>query len=253
LENKSSEKNDYFIKVAFDWIGRKKENGLRLLPVFGLDGLYLSSLIMFRYTYGNRSRFTLTEIEAWFGNCQGKRERVLEKAKILNIMAEEEMFNLHMPYKGHYYLKELHDIFMPTGSFVRIYEDEVNTIIMLNTSTGKSKISNAHLYAVYVTIKSYISKSNPVAYPTIEDIVSHTGISNKTIATCIDMLMDMKLIYYQSRGFDKVNTKNIGNVYVLWSEDARQQVSGWIENNITKSARSKTRNGKGGRDGIDSS
>lgn len=232
---KISEKvaKEKYIKISWDWIGRN-DNGVHLLSSLNtVDALYITSLIMFRYMYGNESRFILDELVDWYGT---RRDRIIDKISVLQLMAKKELFELEMPYKDYYRVFNLDPLFNPKyneetqNRYVIIYESEMNKILNCN----KPRSNRAYLFALYVALKSHIYTDSEIGCPQIKTLVENTTIHNKSIANNLKTLMEIELIYYCSRGWDKHAVKNIGHVYTFWSENAENKLSKYIINNITK-------------------
>ena len=225
-----SDKNERYIKVSNDWFNKSK-NGKHMISDYGIDALYISSLIMFRrnYPFTNEARFTFEEVSHWYKD--NRRSNIFSKLnQALNVMQDNNIFQVNMPIKDHYYLMNLDTVLCSPFRYIKITEAEINKLILLNKTTT----SNAKLFVVYLIIKSYINAADGIAYPTIDTLVKDTTLSNKTIGDIIDILVDIKLIYYESRGWDVENKRNIGHIYTLWSADAKERLAPHVINGIVK-------------------
>lgn len=110
------------------------------------------------------------------------------------------------------YFARINDNLYLNGYFSKIYFEDIQKLMMID---DKSK---AKLFAVYYNIVSRIYdsiSSDKYTLPNIDDIEAETGINRKTISKYIEILMDNKLIYYETMRLAKDKTKN---VYSRWDD-----------------------------------
>jgi len=211
---------ELFIKVSREWFDRpnyyttEKQSDF-LVSKFGIDNLYMSSLMQSRLTIDGDSRFTDTEIKVWFG--EKRQDRIDEKLEGFRKMQEAGLLTVNTPYPKHYYITDIDDVFFPKTNYTTVTYEELEKI-QLNTT----RINNANLFIVLAFIKSFLGKDRLICYPSIELMVENTTLCNKAVANSITTLIDLKLIARINNGWNAASKKNFGYTYTLWSEDAEE-------------------------------
>jgi len=209
-----------FVKVSREWFNRQNYHTTEsqsefLISKFDIDSLYLSSLMLSRLTIDGGSRFTDTEIKAWFG--EKRQDKVDEKVGRLYKMQESGLFTIDTPYPKHYHITNIDDVFFPKMGFTKVTYEELEKI-KLNTT----RVSNANLFVVLAFIKSFLGDKKIICYPSIDLMVKNTTLCNKAVANSINTLIDLKLIARINNGWNAASKKSFGYTYTLWSEDAER-------------------------------
>lgn len=217
-----------FIRVHNDWVG-KNSTGHSLVARYGVDSIVVAVVILLGTNSNSESKFTFTEMSYWLGG--GRRQRVLDKfTPILDRMADDGLLKYYSPFKDHYYITDLSELFYPK-KFVKVHSNDLNKIV----SNNPTRISNATLFLTYLTIKSYINSKTKVGFPSQEKLERRTELFRTTISSATKVLYDLKLIYYKTKGWDRNSAKDLGYVYGLWED--KKFVDSYVENKGVKAAR----------------
>lgn len=110
------------------------------------------------------------------------------------------------------YFVKVNDESYRSSYFTKVYYEDIYKIMLIEEK-------NKHkLFSVYYNIISRIYSSvssDKYTLPNIEDIEDETGVNRKTVSKYLEILMDKKLIYYETMRMARDKTKN---VYGRWDD-----------------------------------
>lgn len=224
-----------FINLSNRWVGRDNDSYENLTDnLQSIDYFHMAVLIMCRRTIWEESRFTVQEIEDWFGVS---RRMALNKIELLKNMQKQGYIKYEMPFKDHIVITYMSNLFYPENNFTQLSKYEIEAIkSLVEAKENKDKqINFKNLMIVYFTLKSYMSKPDLICYPserTLQSNISKIGIA--TVNNCLAELKRMKLIYFENRGYDKIRKRNLGNVYTLYDDNAIEKIRNFKKNSLTK-------------------
>ena len=130
------------------------------------------------------------------------------------------------------------EVFDVSGNFTILDVNEFNNIL-----SSTSVITTENLMHVYLYVKSYMfaKKSNENKYSTsskgvgsfykeVSIISDDIGLSNKTVISCLDELVNLNLLIKHETGScikkkrGKECVENVPNIYVLNNENASKEI-----------------------------
>ncbi|MGH0631912.1 helix-turn-helix domain-containing protein [Bacillus pacificus] len=135
------------------------------------------------------------------------QDDLFEGLKALNAKGMVNIEN--MPGKVNDLFKVI--ITVKEGTFTIVYYKEIQTIMSGNYKGAV----NRELFAYYTDLASFYNNKKKVAYPSIEQLETVTGLTNKTIINYNNKLKELNIIHIENNGLIKTESgvQSLRNTY----------------------------------------
>lgn len=184
-----------------------KKDGLSLL----MYGIVRSSENKIGYTFT-----TVNELTKYCGLSRSSTE------KVSNILANLENQNLIEIYEENSAVKadiknvknssplsiKSNEMVSDTDSFIQIEMNEINKF-MMSPNMGRKKGNVLRQFIYILSLINQGDKYRKICYPSIETIAKETGISSRTVKNYNKILIEEKLLTYNTLIIGKEKVKNI--------------------------------------------
>lgn len=213
---KQKESKGYYVKVSNQWFDlNSDDNNLSL--VYGERGFVLLVRMLQQLT---RGEYAITDhhIQEWFRytNKQSRRSiyTLLDHFKHDEIFLFNDDYDFTKVYRG-IIRYQLTSTTSPASGYFEVYDEEIDAIL-LDDSLNVDKYK---LLLLFAGLKRYYNTDTKICNsPSIETLSTNTGLSQNTILSYIDVLVDVGLILYSNPGtklFPDGTVRECNNIYTM--------------------------------------
>ena len=203
-----------FVRMSNQWFEGKHSLALQ----YGERGLVLLAKMMQQQNIRGYYSFTDRHIQEWFGYTEQSYRSIKSVFDILDMFKHNGIVKF---YKDYNFTKICTDVikFIPTSislpdkEYFILFDHEID--IILNSSQHHNK---PKLLLLFGCLKYHYNTDTRFCYPTIKTLSEKTGLSEATILSYIDALVDLDLILYDNLGtalYSDGNVKECRNYYTM--------------------------------------
>lgn len=209
----SSTKN--FVKIPNQWFA--VDSGQSFSTIYGEKGLVL--LIRMLQQINRRGQYIITEhhIKEWFQYNHSRYYKGI--FQILDLFKQDEIFLFEQDYDFNTMFRGLISfqpapILLSSEKFFFLYDYEVDSIL-INYDGNMDKYK---LLSLFACLKFHYNMQTKLCSPSLDILSSETRLSENTIQTYLDVLVDLGLIFYGNPGtklFPDGSVNECNNIYTM--------------------------------------